>query len=94
MRRNVVEKIGQWQISLTRNVHMFSHELKLKNKNLELTLPCEDLAISPKTIGVWLNSVDTSEEIKNEITNLLLEWSKKLNVPFRIYVEKDDFRAN
>ncbi|WP_421133483.1 hypothetical protein [Alteromonas sp. A079] len=94
MQRNVVEKIGPWQISFTRNVHMFSHELKVKKKNLELTLPCEDLAISKKTIGVWLYSVDTSEAIKHELANLLLEWSKKLNVPIRIYVEKDEFRAN
>ena len=94
MERKVVDKLGDWQITLNRNVHMYSHVLLLRSKNHSLEIPCEDLAMEEKTIGIWLYPLDESKELITELANVLTNWSKKFDTNFRIYTNETDFLTN
>ncbi len=94
MERKIVEKVGSWEISLNRNVHMYCHSLSVRRGNYQISISCEDLPTKEKTIGIWLHALEVSEEIKKELSLVLLEWTRTLEVKFKIYISRDNFLSN
>ena len=86
MERNLKEMLDGWEISLNRNVHMYTHALSVKKGAYKLSIDCEDLPTDVKTIGIWLYNLDVPDALKNELKELLQKWSKQFEVKFRIYV--------
>jgi len=94
--RKIVEKFEGWEIYLNRNVHMYSHKLvmtNLNNKKHNFVIPCEDLA-DEKGIYIDLGVLKISSEEKKEIAKILMSWTKKFSVLFKIYISSDDFYTN
>ena len=54
MKTEIKDTIGAWEVSLTRNVHMYTHALSVKKGEYVVSIPCEDLPTKEKTFGMWL----------------------------------------
>jgi hypothetical protein len=94
MERKIIDKVEGWEISLNRNVHMYCHSLSVEKGNDKISISCEDLPTKEKTIGIWLHTLEEPEEIKKELAQVLLDWTKKLEVKFQIYTGRDNFLTN
>ncbi len=94
MNRELVEKIGSWEISLTRNVHMYTHALSVKKGEYRVSIPCEDLPTNVKTIGMWLYNLELSNKYIEELKSVLLELATKQNVLCKVYVSPEEYFSN
>ena len=72
----IIDKVEGWEISLNRNVYMYYHSLSVKKGDHKISISCEDLPTKDKTIGVWVYTLEESEEIKKELAEALLDWTK------------------
>jgi hypothetical protein len=94
MERSVNDKIDGWDISLNRNVHMYTHALSVQNKQTKYSISCEDLPTNEKTIGIWLYTSSIPQARIKELQQVLLNWAKQYPIKFQIYASKDDFVTN
>ncbi len=94
MERNINEKIDGWDISLQRNVHMYTHALSVQKGQSKFGISCEDLPTKEKTIGMWLYTSTIPEPMIEEVQQLLLKWAKQYPIKFQIYSSKDEFVTN
>jgi hypothetical protein len=94
MERNLKETLDGWEISLNRNIHMYTHDLSVKNGVYTLNIDCEDLPTDVKTIGIWLYNLDVPDALKAELKELLLKWTMQFDVNFQIYISRDKFVTN
>jgi len=94
MERNVNDKIDNWDISLQRNVHMYTHALSIKSGQSKFSIDCEDLPTEEKTIGIWLYTSDIPKSRIDEVLQVLLKWAKQYPIKFQIYSSKNDFVSN
>jgi len=94
MERNLKETLDGWEISLNRNIHMYTHDLSVKNGVYTLNIDCEDLPTDVKTIGIWLYNLDVPDALKAELNELLLKWTMQFDVNFQIYISRDKFVTN
>lgn len=94
MERSVNDKIDGWDISLNRNVHMYTHALSVQNKQTKYSISCEDLPMNENTIGIWLYTSSIPQTRIKELQQVLLNWAKKYPIKFQIYASKDDFVTN
>jgi hypothetical protein len=94
MERNLKETLDGWEISLNRNIHMYTHALSVKNGVYKLNIDCEDLPTDVKTIGIWLYNLDVPDALKTELKDLLLKWTMQFEVDFQIYISRDKFVTN
>ncbi len=94
MKRNVNDKIDGWDISLQRNVHMYTHALSIQSGQSKFNIDCEDLPAEEKTIGIWLYTSTIPQSRVVEIQQVLLKWAKKFPIKFQIYSSKNDFFSN
>ncbi len=82
--------IDGWEISQTRNVHMYTHALSVQKGQYQFRIDCEDLPTPVKTIGVWLGSLEAPDELKKELQAVLLKWDNLLDVKCEIHVGEGD----
>ena len=94
MERNLKETLDGWEISLNRNIHMYTHALSVKKGGYKLNIDCEDLPTYVKTIGIWLYNLDVPDTLKTELKDLLLKWTRQFEVNFQIYISRDKFVTN
>lgn len=94
MDRNINDKVDGWDISLQRNVHMYTHALSVQKGQSKFSISCEDLPTEEKTIGMWLYTSTIPEARIEELQQLLLKWAKQYPITFQIYSSKDDFVTN
>jgi hypothetical protein len=94
MNRNIKEKIEGWDISLNRNVHMYTHSLSIKKGQNQFSVNCEDLPTKEKIIGIWLYNSNISENFEIELRHVLSVWINKLDIKFQIYTTPDNFFSN
>ena len=85
--RKTEQKIKGWNILFKNNVHMYCHQLTVTKGNISISIPCEDLPRTTKTMGIWLEDIKQSEEVKKELKNLLSEWCKELDTETEIYLD-------
>ena len=86
--RKKINEIDGWQIVFRNNVHMYCHELTVSKNNKNILVPCEDLTTKERTIGIWIDNIIETEEVKKELKSILSEWSKGLEAKTEIYFEK------
>ena len=94
MERSIKETIDGWEISLDRNVHMYTHALSVTKGNYRISIDCEDLPTQVKTIGIWLHNLDVPDALKEELQDLLQKWTNQFDVRFQIYLRIDEFVTN
>ncbi len=94
MERNVNDKIDGWDISLQRNVHMYTHALSIQSGQSKFSIDCEDLPAEEKTIGIWLYTSTIPQSRVGEVQQALLKWAKQFPMKFQIYSSKNDFVNN
>ena len=94
MKSTINDKVDGWEISFSRNVHMYCHALSVNKGQRKFIIDCEDLPTHEKTIGIWLHNLKESDEIKRELRNVLLKWANQFKVKFKIYVSLDEFCTN
>lgn len=94
MKRSINEVFSGWEISLERNVHMYTHDLSVSKGHYRIDIDCEDLPTTEKTIGVWLHNLDISFSLKKELQEVLQHWSNQFDVKFQIYIVNDKFVTN
>lgn len=87
-------KIGDWQLSFSKNVHMYCHDLIAKNGQCCIRIPCEDLPVEENIIGVWLYDLDISAKHHEELQLALLEWANGLGIKCKVYINRDKFVTN
>ena len=80
-------EIDGWEIFFKNNVHMYCHQLTVKKENLCISIPCEDLPCKDRTIGIWVEKIKESEEVKKELKNVLSKWCKEVETKSEIYLE-------
>jgi len=91
MERSVNDKIDSWDISLQRNVHMYTHALSIQCGGSKFSIDCEDLPTEEKTIGIWLYTSTIPQSKVGEVQEVLLKWAKQYPIKFQIYAGKNDF---
>ena len=94
MEKTIRGNIQGWEISFTRNVHMYCHSLSANKGQNEIAIQCEDLAVEEKTVGIWLYDLKISEEIKKELQQIILLWADSLEEKIKIYTSQDEFIYN
>jgi len=94
MKNEIVEVIGNWEISLIKNVHMYTHALSVKKGEYQVSIPCEDLPTSKKTLGIWLYNLNLSNKHIEELKPALLELATKQNVLCKVYVSPEEYVSN
>ncbi len=94
MKTEIKDTIGAWEVSLTRNVHMYTHALSVKKGEYVVSIPCEDLPTKEKTFGMWLYNLDLSNKHINELQSVLLELATKQNVLCKVYLSPEEFVSN
>ena len=64
--------VGDWKITFRPNIHMYVHELRLDAPNNSgFHIPCEDLPLKQKTIGLWLYDAKINNETMLDIIPIL-----------------------
>ena len=66
---------------------LYCHQLTVSKKDRIISVPCEDLPCKEKTMGIWLDNIQETEELKKELKCILSEWSKELETKTEIYLE-------
>ncbi len=94
MERNIKDTVDGWEISLNRNIHMYTHALSVSKGKHRINIDCEDLPTQVKTIGIWLHNLNVSGEMKKELQEVLLKWANQFDVKFQIYVTNNEFIAS
>lgn len=94
MERNINEKVDGWDISLQRNVHMYTHALSIQNGQSKFSIDCEDIPTDEKTIGIWLYTSTIPQSRVGEVQQVLLKWAMQFPIKFQIYSSKNDFVSN
>ena len=94
MGKTIKDNIQGWEISFTRNVHMYCHRLTAIKEQHEINIQCEDLAAEEKTVGVWLYDLGISEEIEKDLQKIILRWANSLDERVKIYTSRDEFIYN
>ena len=94
MDRHVRDKVDGWDISLQRNVHMYTHALSIKNGHSKFGISCEDLPSKEKVIGIWLHTSSIPQERLCEVKDILLKWAKLYPLKFQIYTREREFVSN
>jgi hypothetical protein len=67
--------IDGWKLEFRKNVHMYCHYLRISRPDLVIEPPCEDMAIYPKTMGIWLEDLGLKRPTLNELSWVLQKWA-------------------
>ena len=94
MVKKMESRIHGWNILFEGNVHMYCHRLLARKGKHEINIQCEDLAIEEKTVGIWLFDLDVSDDIENELQQVVIQWANSIEERIKIYKNQNEFVYN
>ena len=83
-----------WLIRFQPNVHMYCHHLTAGKDGLELEVPCEDLPVAEKLVGLWPYTLNLEPELSGDLLKGLVAWANASGLKYRIYTTKEAFESN
>lgn len=76
---------------------MYTHSLLASKKDKKFYINCEWLAEGGKdgnAIGIWLYSLEITEETKKELAKILSLWTKQFEIHIRVFITRENFIDN
>jgi hypothetical protein len=83
-----------WVVEFQKNVHMYSHNLKLSKDGVTYDVPCEDTPSG--FVGIWpydLKLKVADPRFKNLLV-ALREWARQSGLRYRLYTSRDKYETN
>jgi len=83
-----------WAIHFTKNIHMYSHLLRVKKSGSAYEIPCEDMPVSNGVIGIWPYELNLHPSEYQGLLQALREWAISSGLKYRLYTSKNDYESN
>lgn len=81
-----------WAVEFHKNVHLYSHSLKLSRAGETYDVPCED---SPSGfILIWPYELKVASVVYQDLLVALREWASQAGIQFRLYRSPDEYETN
>jgi hypothetical protein len=81
-----------WIIKFKKNIHMYSHDLRMEKEGAEYQVMCEDTSCG--FIGIWPYDLNLDQEKHQNLLQALREWAKNSNFKYRLYTSRDIYESN
>jgi hypothetical protein len=83
---------GGWVVEFHKNIHMYSHALKLSRKSETYDVPCESTPSG--IVAIWPYELKVSDAAFQELLAVLREWASQSGLRYRLYTSPRDYEAN
>lgn len=84
--------IDGWNVEFHRNIHMYSHSLKLSRDGENYDVFCEDTPGG--FVGIWPYELNIADALLREILAVLRKWACQLEFQYRLYTSKNEYEGN
>lgn len=83
-----------WTVEFHKNVHMYSHDLKLSRGREAYQVFCEDTPSG--FVGIWPYELreTVTDAIFQEILAALRKWASLSDFQYRLYTSQNDYETN
>lgn len=81
-----------WVVDFRKNIHMYSHSLKLSKGGETYDVFCEDTPSG--FVGIWPYELKVTDGIRQEVFSALREWATQSGLPYRLYTSRDEYETN
>lgn len=81
-----------WTVRFYKNIHMYSHSLKLSKNGEIYAVFCEDSPFG--FVGIWPYVLEVSNAKFREILVVLNKWASQSALTYRLYTSPKEYEAD
>ena len=86
--------LNGWTVEFQKNIHMYSHHLKLSRGREAYQVFCEDTPSG--FVGIWPYELKETitDALFQELLLVLRKWAILADFQYRLYTSRDDYETN
>jgi hypothetical protein len=81
-----------WVVKFIKNIHMYSHDLRVSKAGAEYQVMCEDTPYS--FVGIWPYDLNLEESEYQDLLQGLRAWAKHKGFKYRLYTSREIYESN